>query len=352
MDRLVVRPYLRTHRLLPENQETPIHFLTGDVTPEELMYRRNHHPYPVLSREALTLTIAGLIDRPYAIAYDQVKAMPSRSVAMVLECSGNRRAYFRPRVYGTQWDDGAVSQGAWTGVPVRDLLAAAGLRQSAREIVFEGWDFGPRKDIPGSFPFARSLPLEVALHPDTIVAHTLNAKPLPFKHGFPLRLIVPQWYAMASVKWLRTITVIDHAFEGPYQTLDYVYYPDKFSDAGKRPVTTINVTSLIQHPRDWTTLAPGAHVIRGLAWTGSGVIERVEVSVDGGEKWEVAQFEPEPAPPYTWVRWSQPWNAAKGEFLLLARAWDSEGHFQPYQAEWNRKGYGYHAVPRVHVKVG
>jgi DMSO/TMAO reductase YedYZ molybdopterin-dependent catalytic subunit len=179
-----------------------------------------------------------------------------------------------------------MSQGKWTGVSLKDLLEQVGLPKSTKEIVFEGADFGQKPGISGSISFKRSLPIEKALHPDTILAYQYNDKPLHFKHGFPFRLIVPNWYAMTSVKWLNRIQMIDHSFEGPFQTDDFVYYPYKDSTHDSFPVTTLNVNSTIQQPLHYSILNTGFHQIKGIAWTGRGAITEVQVSFDKGESWE------------------------------------------------------------------
>ncbi|AIQ13775.1 sulfite oxidase [Paenibacillus durus] len=347
-----IKPYLVTRRLIPENQEAPIHFISAAITPEQYFYRRNHFPYPVISEQSFLLSIGGEVKRPLTFHYQDLLRMPSKEMTVVLECSGNNRGHFRPRVYGEQWEGGAISQGVWRGAPLRDLLKLTGLHAASKEIVFEGHDYGKRTDLEGEFMFARSLPLEKALHPDTLIAYALNGKPIPYKQGYPLRLIVPQWYAMASVKWLRSITVIETHFNGPYQDIDYVYYPAKDSDAGKMPVTTIHVNSIIQQPLNWSVLTTGMHQLYGIAWTGTGFITNVEISIDGGERWEQAAIQKYPGNPYSWTFWSYIWAAPKkGEYTIMSRATDSIGFVQPPEARWNRKGYGYNAYSTVHVKV-
>jgi DMSO/TMAO reductase YedYZ molybdopterin-dependent catalytic subunit len=180
----------------------------------------------------------------------------------------------------------------------------------------------------------------------------MNDQPIPFKHGYPLRLIVPQWYAMASVKWLRQITLVDQPFHGPFQSIDYVYYPDPVSDAGRKSVTTIRVNSLIQQPLDLQILDVGTHIVQGLAWSGAERIAKVEVSMNQGESWELATLYQDPHSPYAWTAWSYEWKTVtKGTYTLLSRATDFLGRTQPLQAEWNRKGYGYNAVFTTRVKV-
>jgi Sulfite oxidase and related enzymes len=271
---------------------------------------------------------------------------------MVLECSGNRREYFEPKVYGEQWKDGAISQGVWKGVPLKRLLEMVGVGKSAKEVVFIGHDKGPRTDMEGIFNFARSLPIEEALQQDILIACELNGCPIPYEQGYPLRLIVPQWYAMASVKWLKEIRVIDHKFQGPFQTVDYVYYPHKEDDAGARPVTNIKIDSIIQKPLDYSILDTGCHEIYGIAWSGKGSISKVELSFDNGVTWAEAELQRKDGEKYAWTPWRYLWDAAeKGEYNILCRAYDCNGNIQPFEAEWNRKGYGYNAVYNVHVKI-
>jgi DMSO/TMAO reductase YedYZ molybdopterin-dependent catalytic subunit len=348
----LIEPYLITRELKPENQETPIHFLRQTITPTEYFFIRNHFEYPKQTQHANFLPIEGNVLRPAVIKYEDLIRMPSKTLVLPLECAGNKRAYFNPEVYGEQWKDGAMSQGIWKGVPLVHLLTFIGLKSTALEVVFEAYDYGKRKDLQGTFNYTRSLPIHKALHPDTLVAYELNGKPIPFKHGYPLRLVVPQWYGMASVKWLKRIIVIDHHFKGPFQEIDYNYYPYKDSDEGKTPVTHINVSSIIQRPLSNSILDTGKHSIEGIAWTGAGVIVEVEVSTDGGANWHKAKLSQDLSQPYSWTFWEYNWKVPyKGEYTILSRARDSFGRSQPLEAIWNRKGYGYNAVYTIKIKV-
>ncbi|MEC1715916.1 sulfite oxidase [Schinkia azotoformans] len=345
-------PYLTSKRLSPENQESPIHFLYEWLTPIKYFYRRNHFPYPVLTKENFLLSITGEVSHPRFLSYDKLLSMPVKSLLIPLECAGNKRANFMPKVYGEQWEDGAISQGKWTGVPLRNILQKAGVSNDAKEVVFDGADYGTKPTIDESIPFQRSLPIEKAMHPDTIIAYKYNNKPLTFKQGYPLRLIVPNWYAMASVKWLSKITVINHTFAGPFQADDYVYYPHKDSDNDKIPVTLLNVNSTIQKPINLSILNTGTHYIQGMAWTGCGIITEVQIGFDKGEPWHNATLYKFPHENYSWVFWSIQWKVEeKGEYTIFSRAKDSNGRIQPLTAFWNRKGYGFNAVTKVNVKI-
>jgi DMSO/TMAO reductase YedYZ molybdopterin-dependent catalytic subunit len=347
-----VIPYLITKNLNPENQESPIHFLTKWQTPTKYFYRRNHFSYPFLTQSNYWLQITGHVKQPSFFHYLELLSMPSKSLLVPIECAGNKRANFIPNVHGEQWQEGAISQGKWTGVPLRYLLEKVRISKSTQEIVFEGADFGKRSDMQGIVHFERSLPLDKALHPDTIIAYQYNDKPLSFKHGYPLRLIVPNWYGMASVKWLRKIKIIEHNFQGPFQTVDYVYYPNKNDDENKMPVTIINVNSTIQQPLNFSILNTGIHKIKGIAWTGQGNITEVQLSFDKGETWKKAKLENLLHESYTWSNWSYNWKVdRKGEYSIYSRAMDSNGRIQPLTAFWNRKGYGYNAISKIDLKV-
>ncbi|RST72073.1 sulfite oxidase [Siminovitchia acidinfaciens] len=347
-----VKPYLMTRSLLPENQETPIQFIKGDIMDNKLFYRRNHFHYPTLSYSNYRLPINGMVSKSIMLSLQDILQLPSKTIRVVLECSGNKRSLFEPKVFGEQWDKGAISQGYWKGVQLSTLLELSGIGEGAKEIVVEGYDFGERKDLNRVFSYARSLPIEKALHPDTIIAYEYNHQPIPFKHGYPLRLIVPQWYAMASIKWVKQINVIDSNFTGPFQTIDYVYYPNKENNNDAFPVTTINVNSTIQKPLDKEILNTGKDVIKGIAWTGKGFIRKLEVSVDGGITWLNTKLEPTKNTGYGWQYWSYEWTISKkGEYKIMSKATDSYGRTQPKIPFWNKKGYGYNAIDKINVKV-
>lgn len=347
-----IRPYLTTRGLLPENQETPIHFTNLTNIPEDLLYRRNHFAYPLLQKRAINIPILGEVVQPLTVDYEFIRSLPSRTVPVVLECAGNKRSFFEPKTFGEQWGRGAVGQGIWKGTSLSLLLHLAGIKPSAQEVVVEGWDAGKRNDMTGIFPYARSLPIKKAMHPDTILAYEYNGKPLTRRHGFPVRLIVPHWYAMASVKWVRRIIVTDFPFQGPFQSVDYQYYPDKMNERGKHPVTILNVNSSIQRPLDRSILRKGKHYIQGIAWTGLGQINQVELSFDEGDTWVQAQIERAPFQPYSWVHWGYEWEVNRiGEYSIISKSRDTCGRFQPMAAYWNRKGYGYNAADQVKIIV-
>jgi len=346
------KPYLKTLSLIPENQETPIPFIEKDLVNHPLFYRRNHFPYPKLSPHSYWLPINGVIKKPKIFSMQEIQQLPAKTMKVVLECSGDKREFFEPKVFGEQWGNGAISQGYWKGVPLKILLEQTELLDDAKEVIVVGYDYGKSPGIDGIHHFARSLPLEKALHPDTIIAYEYNQKPIPFKHGYPLRLMVPGWYAMASVKWIKQIIVTDSKFEGPFQSIEYVYYPHKDNNQDSIPVTIVNVNSTIQKPNNRQILDSGKHIIKGIAWTGLGTIQKLEVSTDNGQTWSEAEIELDRYKGYGWVSWFFEWTALKkGEYTIVSKATDSYNRTQPMSPFWNRKGYGYNAVDCIHVKV-
>lgn len=336
--------------IIPENQEFPMLSLSSRVTPEKQYYIRNHFPYPALPLNDWALNIEGLVQKPISLNYQAFFQFPQIILPVTMECTGNKRAYFQPKARGIQWEQGAVSHALWTGVPLRTLLQVAGIMPNVREVIFEGMDTGERTDLPGIFRFARSLPVEKAMHPDTLIALCMNGKPIPYKHGYPARLIVPNWYGMASVKWLSRIVATDQVFTGPFQRIDYVVYRSE-TDSQRRPVTLMKVNSVISQPTDQAVLRRGKHFITGTAWSGHGSVKMVEISLDEGESWNLVVWL-DSEEKYSWRRWGWDWNVSvPGTYLIMVKATDDKGNIQPLQAEWNVMGYENNSIPQIQVYV-
>ncbi len=203
------------HRAHPLNCETSIPALLGGVVmPNARFYVRNHFQIPVLDAATFRLAVGGLVERPLSLSLRDLHNMRSHTLAVTLECAGNGRTLFDPPIAGEKWNLGAVSTAEWTGVPLAEILDRAGVRRGAREVVFRGADGGVVDGGSEPIRFERSLPLDQARDPDVLVAYAMNGEPLPIQHGQPLRLVVPGWYAVASVKWLTEIEVIDDPFKG------------------------------------------------------------------------------------------------------------------------------------------
>jgi DMSO/TMAO reductase YedYZ molybdopterin-dependent catalytic subunit len=228
---------LVVHRVHPLNCETSIPALVGGVVmPTARFYMRNNFRIPNLDAATFGLTIGGLVERPQGFTVRDLQNMRSKTLVVTLECAGNGRAQFDRPVEGEQWGLGAVSTAEWTGVPLVEILDRAGVRPGAQDVLFRGADGGAVEGRPGPLRFERSLGLDDARDGEAILAYAMNGEPLPVEHGYPLRLIVPRWYAVASVKWLNEIELIDRAFIGHFQGDKYRYEWEREGRAVSEPV--------------------------------------------------------------------------------------------------------------------
>jgi DMSO/TMAO reductase YedYZ molybdopterin-dependent catalytic subunit len=336
--------------LATRNSGMPLESLRHDVTPAGLHYCLIHFDIPDLAPPAWRLRVDGLVDQAQAFSLDALRALPARTERVTLECAGNGRAQVSPRYPSIPWVEEGVSTAEWTGVPLAQVLRAAGLQSTAREIVFWGADRGIDRGI--GHAFARSLAPGEAMREDVLLAYAMNGQPLPAQHGYPLRLVVPRWYGMASVKWLVRIEAVDRAFDGVQQAHSYHFR----KAAGERgvPCTLMRVNSLLAPPGlpDFYTrqreLPAGRVDILGRAWSGEAPVARVELGVDGA--WRDAQLEAAPSR-HAWQRWRADWDAAPGEHELACRATDAAGNVQPLEPPWDVTGFGNNAVQRVAVRV-
>ncbi|MEO6509423.1 MAG: sulfite oxidase [Nocardioides sp.] len=337
--------------LAARNHALPAEALRYDVTPTGLHYVLTHYDIPPADPETWTLALGGLVDRPLTLSLADLAAMTQHTVRVTLECAGNGRAADHPRPVSQPWLDGAVGTADWAGVRLTDLLSAAGVRDSAVSVVFAGADHGVERGVEQDYE--RGLTLAEALTGDAIVATSMNGAPLPPQHGFPVRLVVPGWYGMASVKWLREIRVVDLEFDG-YQ--HHAYRIRHSPDDPGVPVTRIEPRALLEPPGfpDFMSRArvvdAGPVVLRGRAWSGWGPVERVEVSTDDGTTWVEASLEADRGP-YAWRAFSAPWTAQPGAASLRARARDATGRVQPTEQAWNRGGFTNNASLPIRVLV-
>lgn len=328
----------------PYNAETPLPALLNDVTPSELVYIRNHFEAPQIEGSDWSLEVGGSVKSPQAFSHSEITALPSRALRMTLECAGNGRVSMDPAPPGTPWGYGAVSVVEFTGAPLSNLLEQAGFSDDAVEVIFHGADKG--EAMTGRTEhYVRSLPLEVALSPDTVLAWEMNGEPLSVDHGFPLRLVVPSWYGMASVKWLEKIAVSADKFSGFFQDEQYVYSEEQGTPEGE-PVRAIRVRSLILESK---RMEDSAVEISGIAWSGEGTIAKVELSWDGGKEWREAVLS-ESNSLFDVQHWLFQWKpAGEQELEFISRATDSSGNVQPTIDRWNRGGYGNNGLHRVRV---
>lgn len=332
-------------------------YLDDELTPTRRFFIRNHFAIPKLEASTWALSIWGEVEKPLMLRHAELRALPSKELVCLLECAGNSRSTMQPPAEGVPWDHGAMGIARWRGVPVAAVLQQASLHPSATNVLFEGADFGKERTAPGALAptegsYAMSLPLEKAMHPDTLLAYEMNGERLTAEHGYPVRLLVPGWYGMVSVKWLINIRVLDQPFRGFHENDYYVFVAEGESDSaiGQR-VTTMRVKSLITWPARGGLLATGSHRIRGIAWSGQGAISQVEVSVDDGRTWHKADLRDSESP-YGWHRWGYQWEVRKaGYYLIRSRATDAKGNVQPLQACWNFRGYAVNSVHAVPVTV-
>jgi DMSO/TMAO reductase YedYZ molybdopterin-dependent catalytic subunit len=336
----------------PENSETPLGQVRGWVTPNRLFFVRNHFPVPEVDLGSWRLRVGGLVDRSAEWTWDELAALPERTVFATVECAGNGRSFLQPKEPGVPWGAGAIGHAEWTGVPLRRVLERAGLRPGAAEVLFEGLDRGSEPDHPEPMPFARSLPLAKALHPDTLLATRMNGEPLEPSHGFPVRLFVPGWYGVASVKWLGRVEVLDRPFRGYFQSTKYTVRrngPDGTQAVSVGPMT---VKSEVVRPHPGDVLGLGTNRVFGVAWAGEEAVAAVEVSTDGGLTWARADLLG-PQAPYSWTLWEYLWEAAEpGEHVLLARAVSAGGLVQPPAHDPLNGGYLIHHSRPTPVQVG
>ena len=338
-------------QLAARNHGMPLEALRWPITPLGLHYLLIHYDIPAVDPAAWRLEVGGRVQRPLSLSLDELRARPQVTRAVTMECAGNGRARLEPHVVSQPWVLEAVGTAEWTGVPVRELLDEAGVEDEAVEVLFTGLDRGVEGGVAQAYQ--RSLPLsEISGEP--LLAHAVNGVALPPQHGFPLRLIVPGWYGMTSVKWLERIELLDEPFDGYQQAVGYRMRAHE-DDPGT-PVTRIMPRALMVPPGVPEFLSrrrfveSGTCRLEGRAWSGWGPIEAVDVSADGGATWAPAALG-EPAPPGAWRGWSFEWDAAPGEHELCCRARDAGGNEQPVDAGWNVGGYANTSVQRVGVTV-
>jgi sulfite dehydrogenase (cytochrome) subunit A len=342
----------------PPCLETPWRFFQTDITPNEAFFVRWHLQAIATNIDLQTwkLRISGAVERPLELSLDELKKLPAHEVVAVNQCSGNSRGLFGPRVPGGQWANGAMGNARWTGVPLRDLLRKAGLRTGAVQVTFNGLDRGPLPTVP---EFIKALDVEKCQEPDILVAYQMNGSPLPLLNGFPVRLIVPGWYATYWVKSLTDITVVDKPFDGFWMAKAYripttknaVETPEHLAEK-TIPINRMNIRSF------FTTPDPGVRVpasspldLDGIAFDGGSGVRHVAVSVDGGSTWEDAKLGDDLGR-FSFRRWRLTWTpVVRGEVRLKVRATSGDGDVQPMEAGWNRGGYMRNVVEELPVTV-
>jgi DMSO/TMAO reductase YedYZ molybdopterin-dependent catalytic subunit len=344
---------LQELQLAARNHGIPLEALRWDVTPIGLHYLLTHYDIPDVDAAAWRLDVGGLVERPRSLSLDDLRSRPSVEVAVTMECAGNGRVHIEPHVVSQPWLLEAVGTARWRGVALAALLEEAGVQDNAVEVLFTGLDRGVEGGEEQAYE--RSLPVDEVMAGNAFLAYEVNGVPLPPQHGFPLRLVVPGWYGMTSVKWLSRITLVDEPFDGYQMRHSYRVRHDE--DEPGDPITTIAPRSLMAPPGvpEFATRArvveAGTCEVSGRAWSGRAEITGVDVSSDGGETWSAAELGPGTLGRWAWRSWRFAWSAEPGEYELCCRARDAAGNEQPLEPAWNVGGYVNNAVQRVSVTV-
>jgi DMSO/TMAO reductase YedYZ molybdopterin-dependent catalytic subunit len=341
------------HNDRPEDLETPLEYLNTWITPNDVFFVRQHLPRPSTNEGTHRVALRGRVNQEMEVSVAELRKLPQYTVAATLECTGDARGFFRPRVPGIQWGRGAIGNAEWSGPRLSDVLKLAGADGSAAWVTVNGADVGVAKTPD----FIRSLRMEKALHPATLLALNMNGEPLPDLHGFPVRLAVPGWDGTSWVKWVTSLTVANEPDSGFFMNPAY-----RFPKHAVPPGTAANaadleiieampVKSYITSPADQGRIGLTPVVLRGIAWAGEQRVAQVEISTDGGRHWNPAQLSPKDLP-FAWRLWSLEWTPPQtGYFVILSRATDSAGNVQPVAATWNPSGYLYDAIDQIGVLV-
>jgi DMSO/TMAO reductase YedYZ molybdopterin-dependent catalytic subunit len=340
----------RTHA--PQNLEMNFASMSDVITPTPSFYVRNHFAQPKIDLKTWRLKIEGAVEKPIELSLDELQKLGSKTTPLTFECAGNNRAVLKPAAKGVGWQSGAVGNAEWTGIPLKDLLGRAGVKKTAVEVILEGADTGTVADLPAPIPFARSLSLEKANKPETILAWSMNGKDLPASHGFPLRAVVGGWYGVASVKWLSRIIVTDCPFHGFFQSLDYTYFERTHGLATLLPITAMQVKSLIARPTAGDSVTAGNPAkISGAAWAGEADVAKIEVSTDGGKTWNTATLSGKSVP-FCWRLWEYEWKSpTAGKAVLMSRATDNRGQTQSMERNTDLRNYMITHVIPVEIEV-
>jgi len=341
------------HNDRPEDLETPLRYFDSWITPVDAFFVRQHIPRPgPIDTAAYRLTVNGMVSKPAQLSLDDLRKLPQYTVPATLECTGNGRAFYTPKVPGIQWGRGAVGNAEWRGPRLSDVLKLAGVDTSAGWVDFDGADSG----VMSTPDYIRAMPMKKAMHPATLLALSMNGE-TPAIHGFPVRLIVPGWDGTRWVKWVTRVSASAQAAGGFFMNPGYRI--PKYTLAHGTParpaelevIEGMPVKSSITAPEDQSKAAVGPIAIRGFAWAGEEAIERVEVSTDGGSRWQNAELS-NPKLNFAWRLWHLDWKPTEpGYYTIVSRATDSAGRVQPIIPAWNPSGYLWNGVDHVGVLV-
>jgi sulfite oxidase len=348
-------PAMQWHSERPLTGSVPAHEHDFELTPSNRMFVRNNLLTPVIDINSHRLAIKGLVDKELSFSvFELAKSFPTVSLQGMLECAGSGRSGYQPRASGTPWlETGGMGCPKWGGVRLRDVLKAAGLKPGAAHIAGQGGDPGM---VATAAPVIRSIPMAKAMDENTLLAWSMNDEPLPFIHGYPLRLLVPGWVGSASTKWLHTLMVLDAPFKGTYMDSSYRVPRHPVQPGTKMPPDAVSteawpIKSIITAPAPNASFKGGPITVRGRAWVGEGAVERVEISSDEGKTWQRADLGPA-RNKFAWRTFTYQFQAQRAGYqTFLARAWDDRGNAQPAIPAWNPLGYFWNGWHRVGVMV-
>ncbi len=342
----------------PPQLETPISYFKELITPNEAVFVRWHISQVPTSVNLNTwrLKISGNTEKELSFSMEDLKKFEKTCYTAVIQCAGNGRSFFEPRVFGGQWGNGAMGNVTWSGARLKDILDKAGVKAGSVDVSFDGLDKPPLTTVPD---LVKSLPIDKAMEDDIIVAYEMNGNPLPMLNGFPARLIVPGWYATYWVKSLSEITVLSKPFEGFWVKTAY-RIPD--NDCGcippgtapKKtvPISRMTTRSLIITPANEAPLRANASVeVVGIAFSGGRGIRDVVISFDNGRTWNQARLGKDLGR-YSWIQWFYSWKPERpGTYTLMSKATNSIGESQPFESLWNPAGYLWNKVEKTEVTV-
>lgn len=332
----------------PPNVETPLKYFLEDYTPNKAFFIRWHlSGLPsAVDADTFRLRVGGNVTKEVALSLDDLKTkFTPFTITALCQCSGNSRSFLDPRVPGGQWKNGAMGNAKWTGVKLKDLLAYAGIKSGSKEVSFDGLDVPP---MPTIADFVKSLSFDHANDGEVMVAYEMNGEPLPLLNGYPLKLVVPGWYATYWVGMLSNIQVHTKPFEGFWMTKAYLVpkgvpnaneSPDAVITTNLEPINIMNVRSLFVSPEPNETIKSGRQTdVQGVAFDGGFGITKVELSSDSGKTWELAKLDADLGK-YSWRRWHYSFTPSqKGDYSLHVKATNAKGQTQPMH-QWNHSGY-------------
>lgn len=349
------------HTTVPHNAEPPVKELRKHfITPPELLYVRNHGEIPVIDMQEFRLKINGLVEQELAWSMESLRNdFTKHTVMATLQCAGNRRDQLiavAPIPGEVPWQSGAIGNEVWSGVRLKDVLKAAGIKAEALYVEFMGADEVFRHG--GNVGFGGSIPIEKAMCDEVLIAYEMNGNALAPTHGFPLRTIVPGYIGARSVKWLERITLLDKPSGNYFQSHAYqLFAPHENAETvnwnSGLQLSELSVNCVITSPKQDDMLEQGNSMVQGYAISGGGrCISRVDVSGDGGKTWITATIT-EGDHRWAWTFWEVQLSLGKGKHELIARAFDSACNSQPSEARhvWNFKGYMNNAWHRLSVTI-